>query len=102
MARSPRTKMRRSGPPGLCSAAMARSRGTSWSSGTSVSCRNTRPSGFTVMVSGSCSWASGCAAVRGRSTGTPEVIMGAATMKMMSKTSITSTKGVTLISAMGL
>jgi hypothetical protein len=54
------------------------------------------------MVSGSCSWLSGWAVVRGRSTGTPEVIIGAATMKMMSSTSITSTKGVTLISAIGL
>ena len=39
--------------------------------------------------------------VRGRSSGTPCTISGAATMKMMSSTSITSTIGVTLISAMG-
>ena len=34
-------------------------------------------------------------------TGTPTVINGAATMKMISSTSITSTMGVTLISAIG-
>ena len=38
------------------------------------------------------------AAVFGRSTGTPTVISGAATMKTISSTSITSTSGVTLIS----
>src|SRR5690554_8005963 len=38
------------------------------------------------------------AAVRGKSTGTPTVIIGAATMKMISSTSITSTIGVMLIS----
>ena len=60
-----------------------------------------RPSGFTVMVMGSFSWLSALAWVFGRSTGTPTVISGAATMKMMSSTSITSTSGVTLISAIG-
>ena len=44
---------------------------------------------------------SGCALVFGRSTDTPEVISGAVTMKMISSTSITSTSGVTLISASG-
>ena len=38
------------------------------------------------------------AAVFGSSSGTPTVSMGAATMKMIRSTSITSTKGVTLIS----
>ncbi len=40
------------------------------------------------------------AAELGRSIGTPAVIMGAATMKMISSTSITSTIGVMLISLM--
>ena len=41
------------------------------------------------------------AAVFGRSTATPVTSSGAATMKMISSTSITSTIGVTLISAIG-
>ena len=41
----------------------------------------------------------GCAEARGRSTLTPLWISGAVTMKMMSSTSITSTSGVTLMSA---
>ena len=54
------------------------------------------------MVSGSsCSVGSGAAAVFGSSIGTPTVSSGAATMKMISSTSITSTIGVTLISAIG-
>ena len=40
--------------------------------------------------------------VFGKSSGTPCTINGAATMKMISSTSITSTNGVTLISASGL
>src|SRR5215470_3307329 len=40
------------------------------------------------------------ALVCGRSSGTPTVSRGAETMKMMSKTNMTSTIGVTLISAM--
>jgi hypothetical protein len=40
--------------------------------------------------------------VSGNSIGTPEVSIGAVTIKMMSSTSITSTNGVTLISCMGL
>ena len=39
--------------------------------------------------------------VFGRSTGTPTLNSGAVTMKTTSNTSITSTKGVTLISAIG-
>ena len=38
------------------------------------------------------------ASARGRSSSTPAVIIGAVTMKMMRSTSMTSTKGVTLIS----
>jgi len=41
------------------------------------------------------------ACVSGRSIGTPTVIIGAATMKMISSTSMTSTSGVTLISLIG-
>ena len=52
-------------------------------------------------VSGSLSLFSGWALVFGRSTDTPEVISGAVTMKMISSTSMTSTSGVTLISASG-
>ena len=102
MALSPRTKMRRSGAPAGWARAMARSCSTRPESSTSVSCRKTLPSGFTLMVIGSLSWLIGAAAVLGRSTGTPTVISGAATMKMISSTSITSTMGVTLISAIGL
>ena len=54
-----------------------------------------------MTVSGSLSVFSGLASVFGRSTDTPEVISGAVTMKMISSTSITSTSGVTLISASG-
>src|SRR4051812_10023193 len=39
-----------------------------------------------------------CASALGSVTGTPVCSMGAATMKMISSTSITSTSGVTLIS----
>ena len=61
MERSPRTKMRRSGWPAGWLRMMAWSRGTSSSICTSVSCRKTRPSGLTEMVSGSVSWFSGAA-----------------------------------------
>src|SRR5512137_2221918 len=40
-----------------------------------------------------------CALTSGRSTSTPCCSMGAVIMKMMSRTSMTSTSGVTLISA---
>ena len=60
------------------------------------------PSAVSAIVSGSsCSEGSGAAAVFGSSIGTPTVSSGAATMKMMRSTSITSTIGVTLISAIG-
>jgi hypothetical protein len=49
-------------------------------------------------VTGVASEFSGAALVCGRSSGTPAVIMGAATMKMMSSTSMTSMNGVMLIS----
>jgi hypothetical protein len=49
---------------------------------------------------GSRSWPRAGARVLGRSTGTPTVNSGAVTMKTISSTSITSTKGVTLISDM--
>src|SRR5437870_4032698 len=52
------------------------------------------------MASGSLSWSRLLAWVCGRSMGTPTVNSGADTMKMINKTSITSTMGVTLISAM--
>ena len=46
-------------------------------------------------------WSSAPARLSGRSTGTPATSKGAVTMKMISSTSITSTNGVTLISAIG-
>jgi hypothetical protein len=52
------------------------------------------------MVIGWVSDSSARACVSGRSIGTPTVSMGAAIMKMIKSTSITSTKGVTLISDM--
>src|SRR5690606_32115704 len=54
-----------------------------------------------LTASGFSSCGSARAPVLGRSTGTPTTRSGAVTMKMMSSTSITSTKGVMLISAMG-
>src|SRR5690606_38667817 len=56
------------------------------------------PSGVTATVIGWVWLGISLAAVLGRSIGTPAVIIGAATMKMISSTSITSTMGVTLIS----
>jgi hypothetical protein len=44
----------------------------------------------------------GLARLSGRSTGTAAVSKGAVTMKMISSTSMTSTSGVTLISAIGV
>src|SRR5262245_23551009 len=52
------------------------------------------------MVSGSLSCSRLLAWLCGRSMGTPTVSSGAETMKMINRTSITSTNGVTLISAM--
>ncbi len=54
------------------------------------------------MVMGSVEALSCLACVLGSSIGTPTVISGAATMKTMSSTSITSTSGVTLMSAITL
>ena len=59
------------------------------------------PSAFTDTVTGSLSCAKGAALALGRSTFTPDVIRGAATMNTISSTSMTSTSGVTLISASG-
>src|SRR5215217_344992 len=58
----------------------------------------TAPSAVTSSVTGLAWLGSAAAADFGRSMGTPVVIIGAATMKMMSSTSITSTIGVMLIS----
>ncbi len=54
-----------------------------------------------MTVIGSLSGVTGAALVFGRSTLTPDVISGAVTMNTISSTSITSTSGVTLISASG-
>src|SRR5262245_1099285 len=80
---------------------MATNFGVSVSSPTSEFCRNKRPSCFTETVNGSLSPWSGFARVYGNSIGTPTVRRGAATMKMMSSTRLTATKGVTLISLIG-
>src|SRR5690606_14799529 len=61
-----------------------------------------RPSPASAIVSGSSgSLGSAVAAVFGSSICTPTVRRGAASMKMIRSTSITSTKGVTLISDIG-
>ena len=60
-----------------------------------------RPSPLIVMTRGSFGSVIGGAWVCGRSTGTPTVSSGAATMKTTSRTSMTSTNGVTLISDIG-
>ncbi len=77
---------------------MASSFGTTSSSGITVSCRWISPAWFTETVIGWVSAFIGLACVSGKSIGTPTVSSGAATMKMMSSTSMTSTNGVTLIS----
>jgi hypothetical protein len=78
---------------------MARRRAIRPSSSSSLSIRNTLPPELTLTTSGS-SWPEARAAcVCGRSTCTVEVSSGAVIMKMTSSTSITSTNGVTLISA---
>jgi hypothetical protein len=58
--------------------------------------------GLTETVIGCVSAFMAFACVSGRSIGTPTVIIGAATMKMMRRTSMTSTSGVTLISLIAL
>src|SRR5690554_3052083 len=83
------------------SSEIARKRGIRSSAATCVSCTITCPSAVSVTLNGSsCSEGSAPAEVRGNSIGTPTVSMGAATMKMISNTSMTSTNGVTLISDM--
>src|SRR5580700_6694765 len=67
---------------------------------TSVSLMNTLPLTSTESCSGVLSCSRLLAWVCGRSSGTPTVSSGADTMKMISSTSMTSTIGVTLISAM--
>src|SRR5512140_3748075 len=62
----------------------------------------TRLLASTVMTRRSSSLRSAFALACGRFTSTPWVSKGAVTMKMMRRTSITSTSGVTLISAMTL
>ena len=54
-----------------------------------------------LTISGSWGWPRRWALVLGSSTGTPAIINGAATMNTISSTSMTSTSGVTLISASG-
>ena len=66
-----------------------------------VSWMKIAPSLLTVMTVGSFGSLIGGASVCGRSTGTPTVSSGAVTMKTTSSTSMTSTSGVTLISAIG-
>src|SRR5882724_370927 len=89
--------MRSSLPPRAC--VIAWSLATSSSTLISLFCRKTSPLVFTETVSGSLSLSSDFACVCGRSSGTPTVSSGAETMKMISSTSMTSTIGVTLISA---
>ena len=67
-----------------------------------VSPRNTSPLEFTDTTSGSSLPPTCCALVFGRSTGTPTCRSGAVIMKMISSTSMTSTSGVTLMSAIGV
>src|SRR5215218_6811933 len=69
-------------------------------SGSAVSPRYTLPSDLIDSVTGFASLLSGAAAAFGRSSGTPAVIRGAVTMKMMRRTSMTSMNGVILISLM--
>src|SRR3954451_12384120 len=74
--------------------------GTSSFIATSVSLMKILPLISTDNCSGVLSWSRLLAWVCGRSSGTPTVSSGADTMKMIKSTSITSTIGVTLISAM--
>src|SRR3954453_2672367 len=91
--------MRSSSPPRA--SVIALSFGIRSVSATSVSLMNTLPLMSTDIWSGFWSfWSRLLAWVCGKSSGTPTVSSGADTMKMMSSTSITSTIGVTLISAM--
>ena len=80
---------------------MARRRGTSVSLVKTSLAIEGLPSLSIVTSTGFCDCATLAAAVFGSCTGTPVVISGAATMKMISSTSMTSTIGVTLISDIG-
>src|SRR3990170_5949693 len=97
MPLSPRTK--------ICSSvpflAMALSLSATSLRDTFVSPMNTSPLALTEIVNGSLLLSSCLPLACGSSIGTPTVNSGAATMKMISSTSITSTMGVTLISCMG-
>ena len=64
-----------------------------------ASLRNTAPRSSTTTAIGFFPTLSAPADVLGKSTATPLVSSGAATMKMMSSTSITSMNGVMLMSA---
>src|SRR5215213_1150366 len=75
-------------------------RGTMSASASALSPRKTLPSALIDSVTGFASVLSGAAAAFGRSIGTPAVISGAVTMKMMRSTSMTSMNGVILISLM--
>jgi hypothetical protein len=68
------------------------------SRGTGVSPMSSVRSDFTVRKTGLSGRGCGWAVEVGRSTATSTVASGAATMKMMSRTRMTSMKGVTLIS----
>ena len=62
----------------------------------------TAPAASIEIATGSLFCSSAAALLSGRSTWTPVDEQGAVTMKMISSTSITSTIGVTLISAIGV
>mgnify|MGYP001011498155 CR=1 FL=1 len=65
-----------------------------------LSCSQMRPSLSTVTLKGSSCPGKGELCAAGRSTATPEVSMGAVIMNTIRSTSMTSTKGVMLISTM--
>src|SRR5690606_26188949 len=92
---SPRRKSRVSRLPAVWAWVIS----TSWAKVTGCSWTKSAPSACTVMYTGSSGGGEAVAALEGRSTGTSTVASGAATMKMISSTRITSTKGVMLISA---
>ena len=63
--------------------------------------RCSAPSAVMLTMTGFCGFSSGAALDFGSCNSTPDIISGAVTMKTINSTSITSTKGVTLISASG-
>src|SRR3954449_13301871 len=91
------------GPPASwLAAATCWSRAPSASIGTGLSSTKTAPVRSIEIATGSRFCSSAAALLCGRSTWTPVASKGAVTMKMIRSTSITSTIGVTLISAIGL